>query len=102
MKIKFSNMIVILFSGMFFLGIGSLAHAADVMANGEVRKVDRSAKRITLTHGEIKNLAMQPMTMAYGVMDAAMLNQVKVGDKVKFSAEDLKGVITVTRIERQK
>ena len=72
------------------------------MTSGEVRKVDRVAKRITLKHGDIKNLGMPGMTMVFAVKDPAMLNQVKTGDKVKFFAEDLKGVITATRIERDK
>ena len=86
-----------------FAALGlSVNTLAQVMAEGVVRRIDLENNKITIRHGEIKALDMPPMTMVYGVKDPAMLNQVKVGDKVKFSAEDLKGVITVTRIERQK
>jgi len=41
---------------------------------------------------------MEPMTMVFRVSDAAMLDQVKVGDKVSFVAEKVGGMLTVTRI----
>ena len=66
---------------------------------GEVRKIDKAAKKITLKHGEIKNLDMPPMTMAYQVKDAALLDKVKEGDKVRFTADKVGGTYTVTSIE---
>ena len=69
------------------------------MAEGEVRKVDKDAKKITLRHGEIKNLDMPAMTMVFQVKDAAMLDKVQAGDKVRFMAEKLDGAFTVTVIE---
>jgi Cu(I)/Ag(I) efflux system protein CusF len=76
------------------------ALAAGDMADGEVRKVDKDAKKITLKHGEIKNLDMPPMTMVFQVKDAAMLEAVKAGDKVRFSADKVGGAYTVTSIEK--
>ena len=72
--------------------------AAAAFAEGEVRKVDTSAGKITLKHGEIRNLDMPPMTMAFSVADKALLEQVKVGDKVRFRAADQDGRMTVTEI----
>ncbi len=66
---------------------------------GEVRKVDKAAKKITIKHGPIVNLDMPPMTMVFQVKEPAMLAKVKAGDKVKFRAENLGGALTVTRIE---
>jgi Cu(I)/Ag(I) efflux system periplasmic protein CusF len=77
----------------------SASKQAAPMSQGEVRKVDKGAKKITLKHGELKNLAMPPMTMVFHVKDKAMLDKVKVGDKVSFVAEDVKGVLTVTALE---
>ena len=74
------------------------APAAD-MAAGEVRKVDTDTRKITLKHGEIKNLDMPGMTMVFQVKDAAMLERVKPGDKVKFRAERLGGAIVLTELE---
>jgi Cu(I)/Ag(I) efflux system protein CusF len=72
------------------------------MADGEVRKVDKDARKITLRHGEIKHLNMPAMTMVFQVKDAAMLNKIKAGDKVKFMAEGSGGAFTVTEIELAK
>lgn len=78
------------------------AHHAAALADGEVRKVDRDAKKITLRHGPIGNLDMPPMTMVFQVKDAALLDKVKAGDKVRFSAEKVGGQYTVTGIEAAK
>lgn len=81
---------------------GKTAPVATSMAEGEVRKVDMDAKKITLKHGQIANLDMPPMTMVFTVKDAALLQKVKQGDKVRFSADKINGVYTVTQIEAAK
>lgn len=75
------------------------AAATSDMADGEIRKVDKSAGKITVKHGEIKNLDMPPMTMVFGVKDAAMLDKVKQGDKVRFRAASDDGKFTITEIQ---
>ena len=72
------------------------------MADGEVRKVDRENKKITLKHGVIKNLDMPGMTMVFGIKDVAMLDNLKAGDKVKFKAEQAGTAIVVTDIQPAK
>ncbi len=69
------------------------------MTDGEVRKIDKETKKITIKHGEIKNLDMPGMTMVFQVKDVALLDPVKVGDKVKFVAEKAGGAIVVTDIQ---
>lgn len=69
------------------------------MSSGEVRKIDKDAQKITLKHGEIKSMDMPGMTMVFKVLDPALLDKVKVGDKVKFNAEKRDGAIVVTAIE---
>ena len=69
------------------------------MTEGEIRKVDKDTKKITIKHAEIKNLDMPGMTMLFQVKDPAMLDRVKPGDKVKFKAEKAGGAIVVTEIE---
>ena len=69
---------------------------------GEVRKVDKEANKLTLRHGEIKQLDMPSMTMVFRVKDPAMLDKVKAGDKVKFKAEGTAGALTLTEIEPAK
>lgn len=80
--------------------MGALAQAA--MADGEVRKVDKANKKITLKHGEIKSLDMPPMTMVFQVSDAALLDKVKPGDKVQFNVAKEGTRFTVTQIEPAK
>ena len=69
------------------------------LVNGEIRKVDTGTKKITIKHGEIKNLDMPGMTMAFKVKDPAMLNQVKAGDKVRFKVEKTNGALVVTEFQ---
>jgi len=75
------------------------ALAAGPLADGEIRKVDKDAKKITIKHGEIKSIDMPPMTMVFQVKDAALLDKVKAGDKVKFAAEKQGSAYVVTAIE---
>jgi Cu(I)/Ag(I) efflux system protein CusF len=69
------------------------------MSEGEVRKVDKSAGKLTIKHGELKNLGMPPMTMVFRVQDPAMLGQVKAGDKIQFVADKVAGAFTVIKLE---
>ncbi len=79
----------------------TLAQApASDMAEAEVRKVDKDAKKITLKHGPIKNLDMPAMTMVFQVKDAALLDKVAAGDKVRFTAEQQQGAYVVTGVEK--
>lgn len=68
------------------------------MADGEVRKVDKENKKMTIKHGEIKNLDMPPMSMVFQVRDPALLDKIKPGDKIRFSAEKLESAFVVTAI----
>lgn len=76
-----------------------IAWADSHLTEAEVRKVDPSAGKITLKHGEIKSLDMPPMTMVFGVRDASVLGKVKAGDKVLFSAAKDGGQYVVVEIE---
>jgi len=76
---------------------GALAQAP--LSDGEVRKVDKAAGKVTLRHGPIPNIDMPPMTMVFQVKDATLLDRVKAGDKVKFAAEKDGSSYTVTAME---
>ncbi len=75
---------------------------ASAMAEGEIKKVDMKAQTITLKHGPIKSPEMPAMTMAYPVNNPALLDKVKPGDKVKFSAEMRGNALIITAIELAK
>jgi len=77
------------------------APSAD-MTDGEVRKIDKDNKKITLKHGEIKNLEMPPMTMVFQVKDASMLDKVQAGNKVRFKVEKAGSALVVTEIDPAK
>ena len=77
------------------------ATAAD-LTDGEVRKIDKAAKKVVLKHGEIKNLGMPGMTMSFPVKDPALLEGLKEGDKVKFHAEMAGKDIVVTSMQPAK
>jgi len=68
------------------------------LSNGEIKKIDKDAGKITLKHGPLVNLDMPAMTMVFKVQSPDLLNAVKVGDTVKFRAENIKGALIVTKI----
>ena len=76
--------------------------SSSAMADGEVRKVDKDARKITIKHGPLEKLDMPAMTMVFQVKDPAMLEQVKAGDKVMFQVEKIGGAFTIIRLEPAK
>ncbi|WP_409970432.1 copper-binding protein [Piscinibacter sp.] len=72
------------------------------MTDGEVRKVDKANQKVTLKHGEIKNLDMPGMTMVFKVKEPGMLDALQPGDKVRFQADKVDGGFVVTAIEAVK
>lgn len=76
--------------------------AVAAMSEGIVRKIDKENGKITIRHGELKNLGMQPMTMVFRIKDATMLDLAKAGDRINFVAENTGGQLTVTQLEIQK
>lgn len=75
------------------------ASLAQEFTSGEVTKVDTAQKKITIKHGELKNLDMPAMTMVFAAGDDAMLTKVKPGQKIKFVADRVNGRLTVTEIK---
>lgn len=73
--------------------------AADASFTGEIKRINQDTKKITIAHGELKAFDMPPMTMAFGVKDAALLGKVKPGDKVRFSLEKAGEDLVITRID---
>lgn len=69
------------------------------MAEGEVRRVDREAGKLTIRHGEIRNLDMPPMTMVFRVADRVLLEKAAEGAKIRFAAEKRGADYVVTAIE---
>ena len=80
----------------------AMAGTNSTFADGEVRKVDKPAGKITIKHGPLVNLDMPPMTMVFRAKDAALLDQVKPGDVIRFKAEKIDGNYTVTEYQAAK
>lgn len=78
------------------------ALATSHASSAEVVKIDKSAGKITLKHGPIKNLDMDSMTMVFRVADPALLDKAKAGDKVRFEADRINGAITITTMDKAK
>ena len=72
------------------------------LAEGEVRWVDPGAGKLTVMHVRHKSLGMPPMTMVVRVKDAGRLTQLKAGDRIRFSAERVNGVLTATVVQSAK
>lgn len=76
------------------------AAATPTSVQGEVVRIDPDSGRITLRHEAIPNLDMRAMTMVFRVDSPALLEGVKVGDRVTFAAERVGGAITLTKLEK--
>lgn len=76
-------------------------HAASEreLSSGEIRRIDMNAGKVTLKHGEIKNLDMPGMTMVFSVQDKALLAPFKAGDKVRFYVIEDKGQYVITEMQ---
>ena len=93
-------------SPAFALGNHKSGHATDTKASvsapltdGEVKKIDKDNGKITIKHGEIKNLDMPGMTMVFKVKDLALLEKLKTGDNATFNAAKIGSSLAVTALE---
>jgi Cu(I)/Ag(I) efflux system periplasmic protein CusF len=84
-------------------GASIAAIAQSTMVDGQVKKVDEAAGKITIQHGALKKFDMEDgMTMVFRANDPTMLKQVKPGDRIKFDADKINGQFTVMKIEKKK
>lgn len=87
--------------------IGSMAATLALLAaapasatEGEVRKIDHAKGKLTIKHGEVKNLQMPAMTMAYRAKPVTLLNGLTVGDRIEFTADKIDGQYVVTAVRK--
>ena len=104
---RYALMLTVLLAGAPFVHAAEdaasapAAAAAAPMSEGEIKKIDTAAGKLTIKHGPLENLGMEPMTMVFRVQDPAMLTKVHVGSKVRFVAEKVNGALTVTALDVQ-
>ena len=77
----------------------SHAPADATVVEGTVKKIDKAAGKLTIAHGPLESLGMPPMTMVFRAAEPGLLDQVKVGDKIRFAVEKVGGALTVTSLE---
>jgi Cu/Ag efflux protein CusF len=71
-----------------------------VTGEGTVVALRPERQQIVLEHGEIKGF-MEAMTMGYKVTPPSLANDVKPGDKVRFTIDtEAKAIVKIDRLER--
>ena len=71
-------------------------------AEGVVKKIKTDDKKLTISHGPIKSMGMDGMTMDFAVYDPAMLDEVEEGHKISFVLEeDKSGNLVIMELEDQ-
>lgn len=80
--------------------VATAAAVAEPLTEGEIRKVDLAAQKLTVKHGPIQNLGMSGMTMVFRVQDPEFLTAVKPGDRVKMTVERIEGALTIVALQR--
>ncbi|MEK6749401.1 MAG: copper-binding protein [Pseudomonadota bacterium] len=82
------------------LVLGHSAIAAEYEAQGTVNSVNVDKRTLNISHGAIKGLGMDAMSMDFPVGDPSMLKEVKAGQQVKFVlSTDSKGRMVISDIE---
>lgn len=76
-------------------GAGTDAEASE----GEVVRWDAATARLTLRHGEIRNLGMAPMTMVFRVREPVEGLNLAPGQRVRFVAERTREGLVARRIQ---
>ena len=95
------RMFRIILAAAVLMTTASAALAQTALADGQVTKIDQAAGKISIRHGPLKQFDMdEGMTMVYRVADPALLEGIKIGDKIKFTADRTNGQFTVTKIEK--
>lgn len=65
------------------------------LTRAEVVDVDTATGMVTLKHGELVNIGMPAMTMAYRTKDTTLAKRVHAGEKVRVRVENIKGTPTI-------
>ena len=71
------------------------------LTKGVISRIDAPKGKVGIKHEAIANLKMPAMTMVFRVADPALLEGLKVGDAVRFHAENPAGKLTVTQLQKQ-
>lgn len=78
--------------------MGHSMHSDSAYIDGTVKKVDKAAGKVTLSHGPLPN-GMPAMTMTLPVTDKTWLDKVKAGDAVRYKADTVNGAMMVVDLQ---
>ena len=80
--------------------VGQAVAGDEHKVEGVIKAIKAGSNKLTISHGPIKSLGMDGMTMDFTVSDPGMLEVVKEGQNVSFMIEvDDKGNFIITDIE---
>lgn len=74
---------------------------APALHEAEGKIVEIGDKSVTLAHGPFRTLGMPGMTMSFPLADPALLQGLKVGDRVRFAVRESDAGLVVERLEKQ-
>lgn len=80
---------------------GPEATAKTATGSGVVTAIDKAAGTVTIQHGPIAAIEWPAMTMAFKAEPPALLDTVKVGDRVAFDLKGAGSSYTVTALRAQ-
>jgi Cu(I)/Ag(I) efflux system protein CusF len=80
-------------------GMSHATPSTDAQGQGVVKAIDTSKGTVTLQHEAIAAIHWPAMTMPFKVATPAMLQSVKVGDKVRFTVHPAGMDSTVTSMQ---
>jgi Cu(I)/Ag(I) efflux system periplasmic protein CusF len=109
LKMKMKHFAAVL-GAVIYLGGPAVVHAQASMpmdtaspmvslTDGEIKRIDTDAGKLTIKHGQIKNLDMPGMTMVFVAKDGAKLASLKAGDKIRFLATNEGGKFFASEIQ---
>lgn len=70
------------------------------LTEGSIKKIDKLGGKLTIAHGPIEDIGMPAMTMVFRVSEPSALEQVKVGDRIRFAVEKVGDSLMITTIEQ--
>ncbi|HAT05089.1 MAG TPA: secretion protein HlyD [Aeromonas salmonicida] len=82
-------------------GMDMQATGDSMMTKGIISRIDEASGKVGIKHEAIDNLKMPPMTMVFLLADPALIKGLKVGDAVRFHAENPAGKLTITQLQKQ-
>ena len=72
-----------------------------VWTKGTIKKINTEQSKISIRHGEIKNLDMPGMSMIFRVADPKMLEGLKAKQKLEFYVTKVNGRMVIQKFKLQ-